>query len=116
MEPDKRIVLVQSDPYLFDSRKALLEQHGYRVTAVHTIDEARVACEKIVCDLVIVDTEEDYRAASELCEEIKAGKPNINVAVITWDAADIESDCPDEVIRRDRGPKELLNKVKAALA
>jgi DNA-binding NtrC family response regulator len=116
MQAAKRIVLVQSDPYLFGSRKAILEQQGYKVMAVHTVAEARRAISNLSCDLVIVDTEENYQAALDLFEEIKAEKPEINVAVITWTSAEIESDCPDEVIRRDRGPQELLNKVRLALA
>lgn len=116
MESAKRIILVQNDAYLVVSRKALLEQQGYRVEAVHTVDQARAVCRNLTCDLVIVDTEEDYRAAVELCAEIKAENPAVNVAVITWHTADLDSDCPDEVIRRERGPQEFINKVRLALA
>jgi DNA-binding response OmpR family regulator len=116
MKAAQRIVLVQNDPYLVDTRKAILEQHGYTVAAVHTVEEARTICRNFACDLVIVDTEENYRTALELCEEIKSEKPDVNVAVMTWNAAEIDSDCPDEVIRRERGPQELLDKVRLALA
>ena len=116
MMPAKRIVLVQNDPYLISSRKAMLEQQGYVVNAVHTVEEARQLCCDLACDLVIVDSDEDYRAAVELCEEIKAENPDVNVAVITWDGPEIDSECPDEVIRRERGPQEFLNKVRLALA
>ena len=116
MEPAKRIVLVQNDTYLIDTRKALLERHGYQVNDVHSVEEARAACRQLSCDLVIVDSEEDYRTATELCEEIKAENPTVNVAVMTWDATDLDSDCPDEVIRRRKGPQELLDKVRLALA
>ena len=116
MSTAKRIVLVQDDEYLIETRKALLEQQGYEVLAVHTIKAARQACRGIGCDLVIVDSEENYRAAIELCEEIKAESPSVNVAVITWHGAHMESDCPDEIIRRERGPQEFLTKVRLALA
>ncbi len=66
--------------------------------------------------LVIVDSEEDYAAALELCEEIKAENPEVNVAVIAWNASEIDSECPDEVIRRQRGPQEFVDKVRLALA
>lgn len=116
MEPSKRIVLVQNDPYLVRTRKDLLEKQGYVVNAVHTVDSARQLCHDLTCDLVIVDSEEDYDAAIELCEEIKAENPEVNVAVITWEASDLDSECPDEVIRRQRGPQEFLDRVKLALA
>jgi DNA-binding NtrC family response regulator len=116
MEPQKRIVLVQNDEYLINTRKALLEQQGYVVQAVHTVEGARAVCQSLHCDLVIVDSEEDYDAALHLCEEIKAEQPDTSVAVITWNESDLGSECPDEVIPRVRGPQVFLNKVRLALA
>ncbi len=116
MQTPKRIVLVQNDQYLIDTRTALLEQQGYSVQAVHTVESARAACQSLHCDLVIVDSEEDYDAALELCEEIKAEQPDTNVAVITWNESDLDSECPDEVIARVKGPQVFLNKVRQALA
>ena len=52
----------------------------------------------------------------QLCEEIKAEDPEVNVAVITWKASDVDPKCPDEVIRRERGPQEFIDKVRLALA
>jgi DNA-binding NtrC family response regulator len=116
MNAQKQIVLVQNDQYLIDTRKALLEQQGYAVKAVHTVEGARAACQSLHCDLVIVDSEEDYDAALKLCEEIKSEQPDINVAVITWNESELDSECPDEVIPRVRGPQVFLNKVRLALA
>jgi DNA-binding NtrC family response regulator len=116
MKEKKRIVLVQNDQYLIDTRKALLEHQGYKVEAVHTIETARQVCRNLHCDLVIVDSEEDYDAALHLCEEIKAEQPDTNVAVITWYESDLGSECPDEVIPRVKGPQVFLNKVRLALA
>lgn len=59
MRERNRIVLVQNDQYLIDTRKALLEQQGYMVQAVHTVESARAICQSLHCDLVIVDSEED---------------------------------------------------------
>lgn len=115
MKTAKRILLVQEDQYLIDTRKALLQQQGYVVESVHTVERARAICQNVDCDLVIVDSEEDYQAAVELCDEIKVNHPNTNVAVITWTEGAIDSDCPDEVIPRDRGPREFLDRVRLAL-
>jgi DNA-binding NtrC family response regulator len=115
MNSAKRILLVQSDQYLMETRKAILELQGYQVQAVHTVEGARVICENLACDLVIVDTEQDYQAAIELCDEIKAANPETNVAVMTWTEPTLESECPDAVIPRDRGPQEFLNRVRMAL-
>lgn len=116
MKKQKRIVLVQNDQYLIETRKALLEHQGYKVEAVHTVDSARAVCRSLHCDLVIVDSEEDYDAALHLCEEIKAERPDTNVAVITWYESDLGSECPDQVIPRVKGPQVFLNKVRLALA
>src|SRR5271154_2210563 len=80
----KLVVLVQNDPYLVSTRTALLERQGYVVEAVHTVEGARQACKTMNCDLVIVDSDEDYKAATELCDEIKGDHPEVSVAVITW--------------------------------
>ncbi len=116
MNSAKRIVLVQSDQYLMDTRKAILELQGYQVTAVQTVEGARTICEDLACDLVIVDTEQDYQAAIDLCDEIKAAHAETNVAVMTWNEPTIDSECPDAVIPRDRGPQDFLNRVRLALA
>ncbi len=115
MNPAKRIVLVHSDQSLIDTRKAILELQGYRVQAVHTVEGARTICENFACDLVIVDSERDYQAAVALCDEIKATHPETNVAVMTWNETRVESECPDAVIPRDRGPQDFLNRVRLAL-
>lgn len=112
----KVVVLVQNDPYLVSTRTALLQRQGYAVEAVHTVEGARLACQHMNCDLVIVDSDEDYKAATELCDEIKAQRPEVSVAVVTWNAAKLDSECPDEIIRRERGPQEFINKVRHALA
>lgn len=112
----RRIVMIQNDHYLVETRKAILERHGFAVEAVHTVDEARAACRRMHCDLVIVDSEQNHSLAMELCEEIKAGNPGLSVAVIAWYNTPADSDCPDEIIRREEGPQGLVSKVNAALA
>ena len=111
-----RIVLVQDDPYLIDTRKAILESNGYEVQAVHTVEEARVVCRNFVCDLVIVDSEQNQKLAEELCEEIRLANPSVSIAVIVWYGNAEKPECFDEVIRREKGPHEFLTKVKSALA
>jgi DNA-binding response OmpR family regulator len=115
MNSAKRIVLVHSDQSLGDTRKAILEMQGYLVQTVHTVEGARVLCENLACDLVIVDSEQNYQAAVELCDEIKAAHPETSVAVMTWNESTLDSECPDAVIPRDRGPQEFLNRVRLAL-
>jgi DNA-binding response OmpR family regulator len=113
---NNRVVMVQNDPYLAETRKAILETHGYEVRAVHTVNEARSLCRHFECDLVIVDSEQNHVLGDELCEEIKAANPSVSVAVIAWYNTSPDSECPDEVIHRENGPREFLAKVKAALA
>src|SRR5271167_672991 len=103
----KRIVMVQNDPYLIQTRKVILESNGYEVHAVHTVDEARAVCRNLLCDLVIVDSEQNHKLGLELCEEIKSANPSVSVAVIAWYDTPANSDCPDEVIRREKGPHEF---------
>ncbi len=99
----QRIIIVQDDPYLIESRKLLLQKSGYVVDTVYTVAEARRRCREFDCDLVIVDAEQKHDTAMELCEEIKQNNPTIAVALMTGYHVFLHSDCPDEVIRQEEG-------------
>jgi DNA-binding NtrC family response regulator len=111
-----RIILIQDDPYLVESRKLILENHGYAVGVVYSVKEARRLSREFDCDLVIVDSEQDHNAAMELCEEIKQNNPRLQVAVMTGYHVYLHSDCPDAVIKQEEGPAGFIKKVKSLLS
>jgi DNA-binding NtrC family response regulator len=111
----QRIILVQDNPYLVESRKLLLQAHGYEVNVVLTVKEARLRSRELDCELVIVDSEKEHNLAMELCEEIKLNNPKLAVAVMTGYHVYLNSDCPDEVIRQDEGPAGFIAKVRSLL-
>ncbi len=111
----QRIIIVQDDPYLIESRKLLLQKSGYVVDTVYTVAEARRRCREFDCDLVIVDAEQKHDTAMELCEEIKQNNPTIAVALMTGYHVFLHSDCPDEVIRQEEGPAGFVTKVQSLM-
>jgi DNA-binding NtrC family response regulator len=114
--PKQHIVLIQDDPYLVASRKAILERYGYSVEIVESVKAARRRIQQFVCDLVIVDANKAHDTALELCEEIKQSNPNLCVALMTGYHVYLHTDCPDEIIRQDEGPEGFIAKVNDLLS
>jgi DNA-binding NtrC family response regulator len=114
--PQQHIILIQDDHYLVASRKAILEKSGYSVNVVESVKEARKRCREFVCDLVIVDAQKAHDTALELCDEIKQNNPNLNVALMTGYHVYLHTDCPDEIIRQDKGPEGFIAKVNDLLS
>ena len=111
----KHIVLIQNDPYLIASRKAILEGHGYSVEVVQSVVEARSRCKTFQCDLVIVDADKAHTTAMELCEEIKQNNPSLCVVLMTGYHVYLHTDCPDEIVRQEEGPEGFIAKIENLL-
>jgi DNA-binding NtrC family response regulator len=107
----KVIVLIQSEPFLAETRRRILENRGYSVRVVESVQEARTIAHDLVCDLVIVDADKSHDTALELCEEIKKNNPGLNVALMVRYHVYLKSECPDEVIRQEEGPEGFMQKV-----
>lgn len=112
----QHIVLIQDDPYLVETRKAILEAHGYSVEVVQSVKEARARCRELICDLVIVDAEKAHNTALELCEEIKQNNPALNVVLMTGYHVFLDTDCPDDIVRQEEGPQGFIRKVDNLLS
>jgi DNA-binding NtrC family response regulator len=112
----QHIILIQNDPYLIASRKAILEARGYLVEVVQSVIEARQRCTAFQCDLVIVDADKAHNTAIELCEEIKQNNPSLNVVVMTGYHVYLHTTCPDEIVRQEEGPEGFVAKVEGLLS
>jgi two-component system response regulator GlrR len=112
----QHIILIQDDPYLIASRKAVLESRGYLVDVVHSVSEARKRCKSFRCDLVIVDADKAHNTAMELCEEIKQNNPSLNVVLMTGYHVYLHTTCPDEIVRQEEGPEGFVAKVENLLS
>jgi DNA-binding NtrC family response regulator len=113
---NKQIVLIQSDPFLAETRRRILEGRGYVVQIVDSVKQARNVAIKFDCDLVIVDADKSHDTALELCEEIKKNNPGLNVALMVRYHVYLKSECPDEVIRQEEGPEGFMRKVDDLLS
>jgi DNA-binding NtrC family response regulator len=111
----QHIILIQDDPYLVESRRAILERYGYSVEVVDSVKQARAQAHAFDCDLVIVDAHKAHDTALELCDEIKQNNPRLNVALMTGYHVYLRTDCPDEIIRQDEGPEGFIVKVRNLL-
>ncbi|MGH9642733.1 MAG: response regulator [Terriglobales bacterium] len=112
----QHIILIQNDPYLVASRKAILESRDYLVEVVAGVSEARARCKAFQCDLVIVDADKAHNQAMELCEEIQRNNPSLNVVLLTGYHVYLHTTCPDEIIRQEEGPEGFVAKVENLLS
>lgn len=110
------IILVQNDPYLIETRSALLMSRGYSVEVVHSVKEARAKCREFKCDLVIVDAHQAHNPAMELCEEIKMHNPSLNVVLMTGYHVHLHTECPDEIVGQEEGPRGFISKIENLLS
>jgi DNA-binding NtrC family response regulator len=112
----QHIVLIQNDPYLVETRTALLASRGYSVEVVQSVKEAQNQCRKFKCDLVIVDANKAHNPAMELCEEIKQHNPSLNVVLMTGYHVYLHTECPDEIISQEEGPEGFIAKIDRLLS
>ena len=98
-------------------RDQILRMNGYEVTSTTSVDQALKLAIERQYSLVVIDVEGDRHvpAASKLCSDIRAHRPDQNVVYICNYRVSINVDCPDEVIRSEFNPQAMLDGVKAAL-
>jgi DNA-binding NtrC family response regulator len=113
----KRIFHVSSRVNIMGLRDEILRMHGFDVdSAVYSRQAAEAVAEKDY-DLVLIDVEADVRvqSAQELCDEIKKVHPLQHVAFVCNYRVNIDSDCPDEIIRAEFNPEALVQGVQEAV-
>jgi CheY-like chemotaxis protein len=119
----KRIFHVSSRQTVMALRDQILRMHGFEVdSTVYTRDTVYPpeAVDQVAWkdyDLVLIDVEADVKvqSAQQLCDEIKKENPGQHVAFVCNYRVNIESDCPDEIIRAEFDPKAFVKGVEQAL-
>ncbi len=81
--PQRRILVVDDEPLVYQSVKMMLEYDGHRVETASSGKEALALLEKGQFDLVITDFEMPAMKVDELAAAIKARSPNQPVVMIT---------------------------------
>jgi DNA-binding NtrC family response regulator len=113
----KRIFHVSSRQTIMVLRDQILRMHGFEVdSTVYTRDAVESIAWKGY-DLVLIDVEADVKvqSAQELCDELKKENPNQHVAFVCNYRVNIESDCPDDIIRAEFDPRAFVAGVEHAL-
>jgi CheY-like chemotaxis protein len=81
--PQRRILVVDDEPYVLEAVKMMLSFDGHVVTTVSDAREALSVLERSDFDLVITDYYMPGMRGDELGERIKARKPDQPVVMIT---------------------------------
>jgi CheY-like chemotaxis protein len=120
---NKRIFHVSSRQSVMALRDQILRMHGFQVDStvftrdsIYTHETAEQVSWKDY-DLVLIDVEAEVKvqSAQELCDAIRKENPDQHVAFVCNYRVNIESDCPDEIIRAEFDPKAFVKGVEQAL-
>ena len=113
----QRIFHVSSRENIKGLRDEILRMHGFEVQSTLYSGRALDEVSQSDYDLVLIDVESDVRvqSAQDLCDEIKKVIPQQHVAFVCNYRVNIESDCPDEIIRAEFNPEALVRGVQQAL-
>jgi len=113
----KRVLLVDDEPQMLRLRTDILQRQGHDVDAARTLDEARAAWQPGKYSLIIVDLRKQPKQALAFCEELKREDPDQLVAFLTAPMIHVPRNaCPDDVIPKEEGPQEFVERVQALLA
>jgi DNA-binding response OmpR family regulator len=105
------ILLVDDNELLLSTRKLIFERAGYRVIAAKSGADALAACSTEPVDLAIVDYYLPDTTGDDLCKQIKAGKPKMQLILASGTIPDHISDCPDFFVLKGGSPLDLIRKV-----
>jgi len=113
----KKILLVDDEPTIRQLRLHILERQGHAVETAATLDEARAAWQPGKYSLIVVDLRRQVKEAMEFCEAIKQKHPDQLVAFLTGPMVYVpRNSCPDDVIPKEDGPEEFVQRVQELLA
>ncbi len=108
----KRILSLSYDVALLDSRRMLLEEHGYQVTSVIGLEAALVACKQTVFDLVILGHSIPAEHKRRMLEQVRAV---CDTPVLTLQRNGERPQDADHVFSPIEGPRAFLAAVDGIL-
>lgn len=115
----KSILYICDDYALGATRARVLQHEGYDVTLAADVQEGRKHWRERSrgFDLVLFEIAGAARPALDLCDEIKGDRPDQLYAVLASTRTYFSPQaCPDEVLRKDDGPRSVVEQVHALLA
>ncbi len=115
-EGKKKVLIVDPDPRLAETRCLILQSHGYEAECVTNTQAVLSSWILRAYDLVLVDVQHDADLALKFCNELKERDAKQLVALMSDHHVWVPPHpCPDEVISRSEGPARFVKKVRDLL-
>jgi DNA-binding response OmpR family regulator len=118
----KKILIVDDNEFIVEIMTYILENKGYKVTALNNGEEVFETLKTNYPDLVILDDTLPGLAGRQVCQMLKFNKATQNLPVIMCSASDdIEESlqqqgAPNDVLHKPFDLEALVGKVKMQLA
>ena len=93
----------------------VVEKAGYRVLTATKPTHGLEVCKRESVDVAVVDYYMPEMNGDELCREMKRVNPAIPLILLSGVMIEEMSDCPDYVVVKGSGPRELLDKIAEVL-
>jgi hypothetical protein len=115
-EKRKKVLIIDPDPRLAETRCLILQSHGYDADCISNTSAVLSSWIPKTYDLVLVDVQHNADLALAFCNELKEKDTAQLVALMSDHHVWVPPHpCPDEVISRSEGPQRFVEKVKRLL-
>ena len=122
MVPEKKILVVDDDPYILMSLEFLMKKNGFDVMVARNGTEAMELVEKQVPDLVILDIMMPDVDGYEICKRIKKSPKHLHTKIVFISAKTKEADIQKGYdlgaslyIKKPFSTRELVKQIKELL-
>ena len=119
---EKKILVVDDEPYLIRSLTFVLEKEGYDVSSATNGEEAMIKVRESKPDLMFLDVMMPKKNGYEVCQEVKSNPTLSDIYVIMLTAKGQEADREkglalgaDEFITKPFSPIKVVGRVKELL-
>jgi CheY-like chemotaxis protein len=109
----RRILSVDDEPGILQSRELLLQFEGYEVLSAADGEEALRLFEENPVDMVLLDYLMPGMDGEAVAREIKSKRPSIPIIIVSASPMATETrGCVDCILPKGEGPSILLSKMK----
>ncbi len=112
----RRILSVDDEAGILYTRQLVLEAEGYEVLSAADGEQALILFARNSVDIVLLDYVMPGLDGGAVAQAMKKHRPNVPIIIVSASPIlEAAHTCADCIIRKGRGPKPLIDKIKQLL-